>query len=179
MMATKVGSLKCRTIQLDRSGIDITLHEVKYVPDLWTNLFSVHQALKKGHKISNQDVIISLSKGSSSITFDRIYNTKDDGIVTWIKMSINNSSVAYNSISDPVSKKNVDINLFHKMLGHCGSDRLEKTAKIHDFKLHGEFKTCEECAKIGKGEVKSLERDYILTSVLLEMQVMEDPSFGC
>ena len=78
MMATKVGSLKCRTIQVDGSGIEITLHEVKYVPDLWANLFSVHQALKKGHKLSNQDVIISLSKGSSSITFDRIYNTKDD-----------------------------------------------------------------------------------------------------
>ena len=104
-------------------------------------------------------MIISLSKGSSLITFDRIYNTKDDGIVTGIKMSVNNSSVAYNSISDPVSKKNVDINLFHKMLGHCGSDRLEKTAKIHDFKLHGEFKTCEECA-IAKARQKNLNKDW-------------------
>jgi hypothetical protein len=85
-------------------------------------LFSVHQALKKGHKISNEDVIISLSKGSSSITFDRIYNTKDDGTVIGIKMSVYDSSVAYNSISDSVSKKNMDINVFHKMLGHCGLD---------------------------------------------------------
>ena len=94
MMATKVGSLKCRTIQVDGSGIDIIFHEVKYVPDLWANLFSVHQALKKGHKISNEDVIISLSKGSSSISFDRIYNTKDNGTLSGIKMSIYDSSVA-------------------------------------------------------------------------------------
>jgi hypothetical protein len=33
--ATKVGSLKCRVIQLDGSGLDITLHEVKFFPKLW------------------------------------------------------------------------------------------------------------------------------------------------
>jgi hypothetical protein len=51
MMETKVGCLKCRTIQGDRSDIDINLHEVKYVPDLWANLFSVHQSLKKGQNL--------------------------------------------------------------------------------------------------------------------------------
>ena len=30
MMETKVGSLKCQVIQVDGSGIDITIHEVKY-----------------------------------------------------------------------------------------------------------------------------------------------------
>jgi hypothetical protein len=34
MMATKVGSLKCRIIQVDGSGLEITLPEVKYVPEL-------------------------------------------------------------------------------------------------------------------------------------------------
>jgi hypothetical protein len=89
MMATKVGSLKYQTIQnVDRSGINIALHKVKYNPDLWPNLFSLHQTLKKGHKISNEDMIIYLPKGASSITFDRIYNTKNDGTVRGIKMSV-------------------------------------------------------------------------------------------
>jgi hypothetical protein len=56
--------------------------------DLWSNLFSAHQALKKFHMISNDDVIISLLKGSSSITFDRIYNTKDGGTLPGIKISV-------------------------------------------------------------------------------------------
>jgi hypothetical protein len=35
MMATKVGSLECCVIQFDGSGLEITLHEVKFVPELW------------------------------------------------------------------------------------------------------------------------------------------------
>jgi hypothetical protein len=40
MMATKVGSLKCRVIQPDGSILDITLLEGKFAPKLWVN-FSV------------------------------------------------------------------------------------------------------------------------------------------
>ena len=53
-IATKVESLKFKVIQVDGSGIDITLHKVKYVPDLWENLFSINQALKKGHKMERK-----------------------------------------------------------------------------------------------------------------------------
>jgi hypothetical protein len=41
------------------------------------------------------------------------------------------------------------MNDFHSILGHCGSERLEKTDKIHNLKLHGEFKNCEQCAIAG------------------------------
>jgi hypothetical protein len=34
MTATKVGSLKCRKIQVDGSGLEITINEVKYVLEL-------------------------------------------------------------------------------------------------------------------------------------------------
>jgi hypothetical protein len=51
--ATKIGSLKCRVIQIDGSTLNIILHDVKFVPNLWVNLFSITQALKKGHMISN------------------------------------------------------------------------------------------------------------------------------
>jgi hypothetical protein len=54
--------------------------------------------------------------------------------------------VAYSAVNMDL-KKGVEINKFHKMLGHCGSDKLKKTANIHGFRLIGEFKTCEECAK--------------------------------
>jgi hypothetical protein len=73
--------------------------------------------------------------------------------------------------------KKVDINHFNKMLGHCGSDRLEKIAMIHILKLNGKFKTYEQCAiatsrqknfkKTGVVEVKFLERDYTWILVTL------------
>jgi hypothetical protein len=40
-MTTNVESMKYRVIQLDGSGLDITLHELKFVPELWVSLFSI------------------------------------------------------------------------------------------------------------------------------------------
>jgi hypothetical protein len=47
MIATKVGILKCRIIQVDGSGVDVNLHKLKYVPELWIKLFSINEALKR------------------------------------------------------------------------------------------------------------------------------------
>jgi hypothetical protein len=45
----------------------------------------------------------------------------------------------------PILQK-IDVNKFHEMIGHCGVDRLKKTANIHGLKLKGEFKICEDFA---------------------------------
>jgi hypothetical protein len=49
--------------------------------------------------------------------------------------------VAY-TVLNGVAKKGIEINNFDIMLGHCGSDWLESTARIQGFKLFGELKTC-------------------------------------
>jgi hypothetical protein len=72
LKATKIGSPKCRVIQIDGSTFTIILHDVKFVPNLWVNLFSINQALKKGHVIGNDELTISLSKGLTKVTFDRV-----------------------------------------------------------------------------------------------------------
>jgi hypothetical protein len=41
MKTAKDGSLKCHVIQLKGSSINMKLKEVKYVPELWVNLFSI------------------------------------------------------------------------------------------------------------------------------------------
>jgi hypothetical protein len=63
MTATIVGDLKCKVIQQDGSSLDATLYEVKYVPELWMNLFSLNKALKNGYALSNKGFPICLSKG--------------------------------------------------------------------------------------------------------------------
>jgi hypothetical protein len=63
MTATLVGSLKCNVIQLDGPSLVITLQEVKYVPDLWVNPFSLNWALENGFTLRNKDLSICLSKG--------------------------------------------------------------------------------------------------------------------
>jgi hypothetical protein len=54
MVATKVGILRLHVIQLDGSTLDIVINKVKYLPDLWANLFSVNKAIKNGFDLSNE-----------------------------------------------------------------------------------------------------------------------------
>ena len=53
MLATKVGSIRHRVIQVDGSTLDIVINEVKYLPELCANLFSMSNAIKNGFKLSN------------------------------------------------------------------------------------------------------------------------------
>jgi hypothetical protein len=69
-----------------------------------------------------------------------------------------NDPVAYSAVNMDL-KKGVEINKFHKMLDHCRSDKLKKTANIHGFKLIGEFKTCEDCA-ISKARQKNVAKEW-------------------
>jgi hypothetical protein len=54
MTACKVGSLNCCIIHVDGYRLDIALHKVEYVPELFVNLFRIKKALKKGYKLSNK-----------------------------------------------------------------------------------------------------------------------------
>jgi hypothetical protein len=83
MTATKVGSLGCHAIQLNSSTLDGTINEVKYVPNLCTNLFSINKAIKNRFKLSNNDSSIYLAKGSASVTFDRVINTLSENIPSY------------------------------------------------------------------------------------------------
>jgi hypothetical protein len=47
MKAIKVGSLKCHVIQLNGSSVNVTLKEVKYVPELWVNFFQHQQGIEE------------------------------------------------------------------------------------------------------------------------------------
>jgi hypothetical protein len=94
MKAIKVGSLQCHVIQLNGSSVNVTHKEVKYVPELWVHLFRISKALKNGYDLSNKGLMISLKKGSVSITFARVIKTIN-GSVSGINMTTYDRSVAY------------------------------------------------------------------------------------
>jgi hypothetical protein len=62
MMAKKVGSRKHYIVQLDGSVLDITINEVKFVPNLCDNLFSINKAIKNGFILRNEGMYL-LDKG--------------------------------------------------------------------------------------------------------------------
>ena len=83
--------------QINGSKFDVMLKEVKYVPELWVNLFSINKALKNGFKLSNDGISICLSKGPVSLSFDQIIPTTN-GFVTGVKMSAIRLDAIYNAL---------------------------------------------------------------------------------
>jgi hypothetical protein len=71
----------------------------------------VNKALKNGFKLSSKNENISLTKGSASITFDRIIKSLDR-TVSGIKMVYLDSSTAYVAQNKLDSGKTVDVNKF-------------------------------------------------------------------
>jgi hypothetical protein len=71
-------------LQVNGSKFEVTLKEVKYVPELWVNLFSMNKALKNGFKLSNDGISICISKelsydktgGRNEKTMKRIFVRK-------------------------------------------------------------------------------------------------------
>jgi hypothetical protein len=80
MVATKIRSLRRRIIQVDGSTLYIVINDVKFLPELCDNLFSVNKALKNAFKLSNKNENTSLTKDSACITFDRIIKSLDGTI---------------------------------------------------------------------------------------------------
>jgi hypothetical protein len=157
MKAIKVGGLKYHVIQLNGSSVNVTLKEVKYVPELWVNLLSISKALKNGFNLRNKGLIISLKKGSVSVTFDRVIKTVN-GSISGIKMTTYDPSVGYLAKGGLTAIKEIDVNKFHEMIGHCGVDRFNKTANIHGLKLKGKFTVFEDCV-LAKGRQRNLKKD--------------------
>jgi hypothetical protein len=83
MEATKVWSLRSNVEKLNFKTFRVMLQEVKFMPDLWVNLFSINKALKSGFKIWNEGIIINLSKGSTTLSFERILKTIIDDFISY------------------------------------------------------------------------------------------------
>jgi hypothetical protein len=69
------------------------------------------------------------------------------------------------------------------MIGHCGVDRLKKTANIHGLKLKGEFKVCKDCV-LAKVRQRNVNKDWKGGSqvpgerVYLDLSSIKGESYG-
>ena len=146
MRATKVGSLKMTVLQANGDTKNITLENVKYVPELWVNLFSITQALKKGMKIANDGIKIQLRKGDFMMEFDLIIATKTGYIIAVNMVPRIENHVAQAAL-DPGHR--ISLNKAHRLLGHIGEDAMRTTAKVYGWDLYGKLAKCDSCG-IGK-----------------------------
>jgi hypothetical protein len=78
------------------------------------------------------------------MTFKRFIRTINRTI-SGIKMSVFEFQL-FKIVRYPIPRKGSDTCKRHKILGYYGSERLEKTEKIHDLKLRSNLRFYVECA---------------------------------
>jgi hypothetical protein len=171
MTATKMGKLRCEILQKNGERLIVTLEDMKFVSDLWINLFRIGKALKNG--FNHEGETIKLMKGKTVILFDRCLKSKN-GFVPAIKMKAVLDDIDSTDVNTKKGKSNssINVNNLHKILGHCGEASARLTGKTLGYEVIGTFDTCEACSigkakqktsiNIGKVVVLYLERDSTL-----------------
>jgi hypothetical protein len=163
MKSTKIGNLNSDVTQINGEKLTIMLNDVKYVPSLIVNLFSLKKLLKKGFKVSSDGVVVSLNYKHVKLTFDRVIHATDRCVTRVLmkpKLSDNINRLANASISN---ERVYDIDHLNKLFGHCGQEILNKTMKMYGFKSSGNFDTCEQCA-IVKARQKNVNKNWLGSS---------------
>jgi hypothetical protein len=67
MLSKKVGNLRCSVYQKDGEKFVYVVQKVKFVSGLWLNLFSIRKALKTGFNLGNEDVVMKLLTGNTTL----------------------------------------------------------------------------------------------------------------
>jgi Reverse transcriptase (RNA-dependent DNA polymerase)/gag-polypeptide of LTR copia-type len=144
LLHAKMMGKKRVTMTSNNKTTTIVLEEVKFVPDLAINLFSITRALMGGWQLSNKGVQISLSKNNDVLTFNQQFPTSN-GVLVGIELIPESANIT------------MDISAFHRIMGHPNPVTLKKTADYHNIKLRGSFDPCYECS-IAKAKVKKTNK---------------------
>ena len=142
MTSTKIGKKRVTVVQANGTQTEVVLDNYKFVPGLWVNLFALLIPLAQGWLISNKGSLLTIKKGTTSISFDRIFKTKD-GLLAGVDMIPRGESA---NLTLQTTKPQ-DINYMHRILGHSYSDTLRNTAKYYDIplKVRTPMEPCEMC----------------------------------
>jgi hypothetical protein len=183
MKSTKIRNWKCELTQINGEKFTVTLKNVKYVPSLCVNLFSLNKALKKVFNAINDRVVISLTYKHVKLTFDRVIHTTDSCVTGVLMKSILIDNINGFSNESIRNERSFDINRLHKIIGHCGQEILNNTIKMYGFKSSGNFDTYENCA-IAKTWQKNVNKNWLGSSDLpgeclyVDISSIKERSFG-
>jgi hypothetical protein len=97
-----MGSKRVNVLQPGGVTKEFVITECKYVPKLWTNLFSVTCTLRLGWQLSNDGIIMSLTKQGETLVFDQVLHTTS-GAITGVIMR----PVTYPNLNVGVELKNL------------------------------------------------------------------------
>ena len=154
MKATKQGKMKGEVLSNNGNTETVTMVDVKYVPALWCNLFSLTKAMDLGFQLSgNKKIGLQIRKGDFVLPFDQIIKT-GTGFIIGAKILRNTADSAMATMSEGVK---VPYPKLHEVLGHPGEAKARATAKYMGWQVTGKATPCENCA-IGKAKQKNVPK---------------------
>ena len=172
LKATRKGKIRRMVRQKDGTTLKVTL-EVKYVPDLWTNLFSLTKAMATGSKLGNDDLVIKVSKDGKTVKFDKIFKTKA-GFICGVEIcpTQEENQMAHLTLD---KGQRVALRKLHGILGHVGEDCTRKTGKYYGWEVHGPRLRCEDCG-VGKMKQASVSKEEVKRSTIVGERLFLDVS---
>ena len=154
MTVVKKGKLKVKTTDEQGKDICIELHDVKYVPELWCNLFSLTRAMSKGAVIRSKGMQLIVSNGNKTTKFEVIMRNGDQVILGARFLRMKNY-INYEELQRGTTLSIMDL---HERLGHVSINTTKKTAKEFEWNLTGETLVCESCA-MAKARQANISKD--------------------
>jgi hypothetical protein len=137
----------------EEKSIDLTLHDVLLVPDLWVNLFSITKATSaKNCQVICEDNLITVNTNSEQLHFNKSLPHGAGKIMA-------TEFYSHTECANLVLKKTTYDDL-HKKLGHPHKQAVIDTAKHYGVNLHinKDEPVCAECA-LSKIRVKNFGHD--------------------
>ena len=156
LRATKIGDKHITIHQEDGTKVNIVLKDFKYVPNLSANLFSITKSMQQGWSLSNKGIKIILKKSGKTVMFDRMMKT-GKGVIIGAHITSRVMEQANFTTATLDKLKKIDVNEFHKIVGHPSEKVMHQTAKFYNVKLEGTFKPCVECA-LAKSRQKNVAK---------------------
>jgi hypothetical protein len=98
--ATKVGHKQVTVHQPHGKRKMFVIFDCKLVPGLWVNLFSITSSLRRGWSISNEGIIITLSRNEQSLVFDQVLESSTGAIAGVIMEPV--LFPKYNNVGVPI-----------------------------------------------------------------------------
>lgn len=182
LQTAKIGKWHGIVKYADGSQATLTLDNVKYIPGLAYNLFSLTAAMDRGAQLHNKGKVLCLTKGSLKLFFDEEIKTRS-GFILGIKMESLVNDVASAGLQEGTKVK---ASTLHGMLGHCNDSYMRKTAKDMGIEITGKLETCESCA-IGKASQKAVPKQVVFREdraptpgslMYVDITSVRTPSYG-
>ena len=127
----------------------IVLTDVLVSFEIIENLFSLTKALKNGAGLINEGEVIGIKKNNTILKFDKRITSGNGYLMgceiepETVKKQLNETAAVAKNITK------IDVNTFHKMLGHPSEAITRNTAKDLNYDLNGKMNDCDECS-LGK-----------------------------